>query len=432
MAIRCRTCVAHEVDSQYCQHCLEYIPTIDPKFQMNKCASCYQCPRCLFLLSITVLSVSPPAKNSQDESSSEPVKRTCQLSCKFCRWSSDVFVTEDTRGINSSADVQNPNLPHIEKLISFYESVSQKEKADKKRRRHHTPGTMDLLKKYGIYNTLSPKLFESLRPKSILNDAGNSKSKDGQDAKRELEPDIDSFPSPLGRTHDEIDKLDENFHYSKEFNVDDISSLGQRMAQIEIQPEKVSKFKPISKSLSVKHSLRCKECERNLCRSEYSPISIRFKIQSAAYYHIPEIKLKSDRYPIKLQVERDNIVEFTLQNQTLASIKVKLDNTEKADLYNLRLPPADLVLSPKDDTVDCEHIPFNMRPLNEETQVTFQSPSKIGFYAVVVPKVKVDLLEIKFSVTHDVLVLQSPKDPGKVEKITHIIKARLGPVEDSK
>ena len=43
------------------------------------------------------------------------------------------------------------------------------------------------------------------------------------------------------------------------------------------------------KHLMIKRSQRCRRCEHNLSKPEYNPTSIKFKIQLAAYYHVPEI-----------------------------------------------------------------------------------------------------------------------------------------------
>lgn len=39
--------------------------------------------------------------------------------------------------------------------------------------------------------------------------------------------------------------------------------------------------------------LRCRVCERNISKPEYSPVSIKFKIQLNAYYHVPQIRIMS-------------------------------------------------------------------------------------------------------------------------------------------
>lgn len=437
MALRCRICVIHEVDSQYCQHCLEYIPTIDPKFQMNKCASCYQCPSCQHLLSTSVLSISPAISNQQLTSQSpdeQVVKRTCQLICEFCRWSSEKFVIEGSQIANSFADVEIKNGHRIDELMSFYKAVSQKEKNDKKKRRFHSRNcnTMDLLKKYGIDNTLSPKLFESLRARTNFQDKtyGPAAKRALSETKTSEDLAIEAFKPAIAF---EVEKKNMDFYYSQDFNLDNIGGIAQRLSQVELQPELVSDFKPISKSLSVKRSLRCKDCERNLCRNEYSPVSIRFKIQSAAYYHVPELRLRTDVYPVRLKLNEINIVEFSLQNHTLSRIKLKMsqvDEESRDNSYELKLPPNELSLGPKDDTIDYEHVPLQLRPLNEETQVTFSSPFKLGFFMKVKPLQKTrDKLSVEFLLSHDVLLIQNPRDNDKIERITHKVKVALGYVE---
>lgn len=431
MALRCRSCVAHEVDSQYCQHCLEYIPTIDLKFQINKCASCYQCPSCQHLLSTSILSMSPSLTDQQPQD--ETVKRICQLICEFCRWSSETFVIEGSRITNNLADIEVPNASRISELMSFYKSMSQKEKIDKKtednkRRFPNRTNTMELLKKYENHITLSPRLI-SLLSKTNSNERSVSTARYNVVSRTNEELSIEAFKPAEPLETDELPKLNSDFYYRKDFDLDEISSIEQRLVQVELQPERVSNFKPISKSLSVKRSLRCKQCQRNLCRSEYSPISINFKIQSAAYYHIPELRLRSDVYPLKLTVNEYNIVEFTLQNQTLLNLKVKLDKTTEDDASSeIVLPPNELNLGPKDDSVDYEYVPLNMRPLNEETQVTFQGLFKVGFYIKVKPREKTNNHNIRFRMSHDILLLRDPKENDKTKRITHDVQVSLGSV----
>lgn len=435
MAMRCRSCVTHEVDSQYCQHCLEYIPTIDPKFQLNKCASCYQCPSCQHLLSTSVLSITPAiSDNSQSVvQPDEVIRRTSQLVCEFCRWSSETFVTEGSRIVNNLADIEVPNAARIDELISFYRAISQKEKTEKKKRRFHarSGNTMDLLKKYGIDNTLSPKLFESLRARTSYTERSPLSTVYNMEPTSNEEGIIESFKPTESMKPEGSTNLDTSYYYNEHFDLEKVSGIEQRLAQVEIQPDKVKNFKPISKSLSVKRSLRCKECERNLCRSEYSPVSIRFKIQSAAYYHVPELRLRSDTYPIKLKLNEINIVEFSIQNQTLSQIKVRFAEVEEAEKdndCNLVLPPHEMELGPKDDTADYEHVPLQLRPLNEDTQIIFQSPFKIGFFIKVTPKEKDELLSIAFLLSHDVLLMPNPKENERV-RVTHYVRVNLGSVE---
>merc|ERR1719378_95641 len=68
-----------------------------------------------------------------------------------------------------------------------------------------------------------------------------------------------------------------------------ITNLPQRLAQLETQPLEIGDIFPRHKHLMIKRSQRCRRCEHNLSKPEYNPTSIKFKIQLAAYYHVPEI-----------------------------------------------------------------------------------------------------------------------------------------------
>jgi len=319
--------------------------------------------------------------------------------------------------------------------MAFYKAISLKEKVDRKKRRLHprSGNAMELLKKYGIDNTLSPKLFESLRARTSGNEKSLISTVYNLESATNEENVIKSFQPAQARPYSELQKLDTSFYYDKNFNIEEVSGIEQRLAQVEIQPERVRDFKPISKSLSVKRSIRCKGCDRYSCRSEYSPVSIKFKIQSAAYYHVPEIKLRGDSYPINLKLNETNIVEFTIQNQTLSNVKIKFDeisddnNQAGSQDCDIILPPKEMELGPKDDTADYEYVPLRLRPLNEDTQILFQSPFKIGFYIKVIPKKEIECLSISFHLSHDILLMQNPKENERV-RVTHLVRVNLGPV----
>ena len=70
-----------------------------------------------------------------------------------------------------------------------------------------------------------------------------------------------------------------------------INRLDQQLMQVDTQPCMAKDVFPRHKHLSVKRSQRCRQCEHNLSKPEYNPASIKFKIQLAAHYHIPDIKI---------------------------------------------------------------------------------------------------------------------------------------------
>ena len=66
----------------------------------------------------------------------------------------------------------------------------------------------------------------------------------------------------------------------------------------------------------IKRSQRCRKCEHNLSKPEYNPTSIKFKIQLAAYYHIPEIIVyKLANNPLVAGSECDFILKLSNPTQ---------------------------------------------------------------------------------------------------------------------
>ena len=90
---------------------------------------------------------------------------------------------------------------------------------------------------------------------------------------------------------DEVEKFDLESMFSDPVNLSTIPNLEQRLAQIDIQPSSVLELFPRHKYLMIKRSQRCRKCEHNLSKPEYNPTSIKFKIQLAAFYHIPEVSI---------------------------------------------------------------------------------------------------------------------------------------------
>ena len=66
----------------------------------------------------------------------------------------------------------------------------------------------------------------------------------------------------------------------------------------------------------VKRSQRCRICEHNLSKPEYNPTSIKFKIQLAAFYHVPEaIIFHLSNQPLKAGEETNFILKVTNPGQ---------------------------------------------------------------------------------------------------------------------
>lgn len=78
------------------------------------------------------------------------------------------------------------------------------------------------------------------------------------------------------KTHVEI--LSDDI-FTKPIKLSEITTIQQRLFIPDQQPTTVDKLFPVHKQLSVKHTLRCRNCEHNVSKPEYNPSSIKFKIQ---------------------------------------------------------------------------------------------------------------------------------------------------------
>lgn len=93
---------------------------------------------------------------------------------------------------------------------------------------------------------------------------------------------------------DFVDDLPDDI-FTKEINLNLIATIKQRHGQPSGQQEYVGKIFPQRKCLSIKQSLRCRQCEHNIIKAEFTPHSIKYRIHLFASYHVPEVKLiKSD------------------------------------------------------------------------------------------------------------------------------------------
>ena len=109
---------------------------------------------------------------------------------------------------------------------------------------------------------------------------------------------------------DEIEVLDVTEIFTKMPDLCSTTRLEQRLMQIDTQPHMTKDVYPRHKHLVVKRSQRCRICEHNLSKPEYNPSSIKFKIQLAAFYHVPEVIIhKLSDIPLKA----GEVTEFKLK-----------------------------------------------------------------------------------------------------------------------
>lgn len=283
---------------------------------------------------------------------------------------------------------------------------------------------IDLFDKYGISVSLSPKVNESLRSKQYLSKLNISGSRDSS-------KEIETKPAEASEY---VEPLDEEYYYNEEISITDLSSIEQRLNQIESQTEFVDKFFPISKMLSVKRSLRCKVCEHNLIKSEYNPCLIRLKIQLSAYYHLPEIKIKNVS---NLKFNTPSKVELTMKNPSSNNMKVVLSQNENKDQTvnaDIKLPDTEIVLLPKDETLEIGVNSSESNELDDDPNViSFRKSNKIGFFVIVTPKQLNQNCIITFSLKHDFINNITEKNGQKefqISSISNNLYLDLGEVKE--
>ncbi|XP_050681146.1 dynactin subunit 4 isoform X2 [Leptidea sinapis] len=277
LKIRCSFCISHEVDSHYCANCLENMPSSEARLKKNRCGSCFDCPSCFHTLSTRATVAQPRQDPAAGDAKVEnkQSKKMYYLLCFNCRWTSrDVGIPDQPVG--GWPERVNPFNSRVNQLLDFYKAVVQQEKQEKLDKER---------KKYAIrgkYITLTDKT--GLTMAMARNIAGLPSSEGAPSSA------IANFvPSQASA---EVEGLPDDFH-TREVNLNLITTMPQRLAAPEWQPADVARLYPLARPLSVKRSQRCRLCDHNLTKPEYSPSSIKFKIELLAYYHVPEVKIIS-------------------------------------------------------------------------------------------------------------------------------------------
>ncbi|XP_058829846.1 dynactin subunit 4 [Topomyia yanbarensis] len=341
MKLRCGYCVCHEVDSHFCSNCLENIPSSEAKIRKNRCNTCFNCPSCQHTLSVRAssASVAPPAATAVGDSpaagtepkkeseSSAPGKQVTRkmyyLACLNCRWSSrDVGIPDQTVATGQWPEPEYSNATRFSLLLEHYQSVVLHEKQEKQE----------------LWRRKTPKQskFPSLTDRTGLTVSMIRRQMGWSDSKTQIK----ATPSPINRSvaSEDVDDLPPEL-LTKGINLKNITNLQQRLAQPAKQPFTVNKLFPQHKLLSIKRSLRCRQCDRNVIKSEYNPSSIKYRIAMFAAYHVPEVRfVKCD----PLMVGQESVlllkmVNPTINDMTITIMELPTETEEQLMIEELKL-----------------------------------------------------------------------------------------------
>lgn len=266
--LRCGFCVCPEVDSIFCGKCSENIPSAEARVKKNRCANCFICPSCQQELSTRIASKGP----TNPEDAKSPIKKTYYLSCYFCRWNSrDVGIPDQASATGGWPQRENVHANRLQEIVDAYKQVMLSQKQQKENDKKKQRG------KFVSYTDRTGVTASALRKRIGLPDIPHAMLKRPK------------LPDPAV-AKSEVDGLPDDI-FTSSVNLMEVTSIEQRLLQPELQPMTVDKLFPVQKQLSIKKSLRCRQCERNVSKPEYNPNSVKFKIQLFAYYYIPEIRI---------------------------------------------------------------------------------------------------------------------------------------------
>ncbi len=208
-------------------------------------------------------------------------------------------------------------------LQDHYRTLAQREKLDKESKRFvgRKLSYMQLSDKYGLTAAVARRRVGFSPIAAGL--SGSSFGSPGVDVAKQAEP------SPAEAVDiSEVEVLPEDL-FEKEVDLCSVTSLDQRLLNLDLQPEAMVTVFPHHKHLMIKRSQRCRKCEHNLSKPEYNPSSIKFKIQLAAFYHIPEVVV----FAVEGEVKAGAEVKFVLKvsNPTQHATRVRFLPREDYD-----------------------------------------------------------------------------------------------------
>ncbi|XP_055632676.1 dynactin subunit 4 [Toxorhynchites rutilus septentrionalis] len=336
MKLRCGFCVCHEVDSHFCSNCLENIPSSEAKIRKNRCNTCFNCPSCQHTLSVRASNAPVPAvtapgsstDNQKKESTPEPApakqvtRKMYYLACLNCRWSSrDVGIPDQTVATGQWPEPEYSNATRFAMLLEHYQSVVLHEKQEKQE----------------LWRRKTPKQskFPSLTDRTGLTVSMIRRQMGWTDSKTQIK----ATPSAINRSvaSENVAELPLEI-LTKEINLKSITTVQQRLSQPAKQPSTVNKLYPQHKLLSIKRSLRCRQCDHNVIKSEYNPSSIKYRIAMFATYHVPEVRfVKCD--PLKAGTESTLVLKLinpTINDMTITIMELPTEEDEKLMIEELK------------------------------------------------------------------------------------------------
>ncbi|VDD95879.1 unnamed protein product [Enterobius vermicularis] len=304
--LRCIYCVSVEMDSMYCPTCLDSVSTGEARLKRNRCPNCFQCPLCGVGLSM------------------KASKNIFNFFCTTCRWSASLPSLPDGGWPEACKEDEK-------KLGSFLENMQNlatAEKTDRERhkytkRRSNLGGVFsDRFGLQSIYNRRKAALFGLVNENKV----------------ESLQP------------TDDVPALDLAEILADSGDISLVPTLEQQIRQ----PLLIyNNLLPIKTSLLGRKGVRCRQCEHSLCKNEYNPSSVKFKIQVLASHYVPEVRISS--VP-KMQYGEWSPIYLSVLNFSASTLHLTLSPDETSDEHFVKCEnfSIDLSVPNRDETAEMD------------------------------------------------------------------------------
>eukprot|EP00916_Digyalum_oweni_P020564 GHVL01034276.1.p1 GENE.GHVL01034276.1~~GHVL01034276.1.p1 ORF type:complete len:317 (+),score=38.03 GHVL01034276.1:38-988(+) len=105
--------LTEEIESFYCPHCLDNLPSSEAMLYLARCSKCFECPICFNTLCTIV---------SHDSS--------CHLSCFYCRWNSRIVGLEANKAealitMALQREKDSPRKTEMSEIVNIFRKSSQ-------------------------------------------------------------------------------------------------------------------------------------------------------------------------------------------------------------------------------------------------------------------------------------------------------------------
>ncbi|XP_037077131.1 LOW QUALITY PROTEIN: dynactin subunit 4-like [Pollicipes pollicipes] len=390
LKIRCGNCVSHEVDFMYCSGCLEMMSNTEAGLKKNRCATCKECPSCGQTLSTRATSIQAP---SMEDPTKIVARKVYYVACGFCRWTSrDSGLPDQNVASGTWTEFENPDRERLNTLLDNYRALAMLEKVQKEQR------------KYGRQDT-NRRFLESKGKFGVL--ARATRKQAGLPPSRSLalakDMDAKTMQALEAEPVDEAEPLPEEL-LTEPLVLTSATTLDQRLAFPEFQTPRHDLLQPQHKHAELKRSMRCRYCDHNLSKPEYSAISVKFRIQLNAYYHVPDVKILSvgelvpgqeteavltlcnpTSHPmaIRLETYRDPTEELRedpdpehKESSLLRPVTLKRVEPNIVQTAELTLPEAEIVLAPRDDSAEFDEAPTSSEFRDDPSVVCGARPTR--------------------------------------------------------